>query len=97
MELIQNIQTSATYYPADNTTRNIYPTNGVIFTPAELSKLIGGGCVYWTISDGNRIVSLEDKMMDTAPRNEPLYRRYGVPVVGPVVVCPAHIIPDFKH
>ena len=97
MEPIQNIQTGATYYRADNTTRSIYPENGGLFTPAELRELIGGDYVYWTLHDGNRIVSLEDKMMDTTPRNEPLYRRYGVPVVGPVVVCPARMIPDFRH
>ena len=62
-----------------------------------MRKLVNGDYVYWTMHDGKRIVAREDTMMDTAPRNEPLYHRYGVPVVGPVVVCPARMIPDFKH
>lgn len=97
MKPIQNIQGAATLFRADNTDQSVLPANGRTFTPAELRKLVNGDYVYWTMHDGKRIVAREDTMMDTAPRNEPLYRRYGVPVVGPVVVCPARMIPDFKH
>ena len=97
MEPIQNIQTGATWFRHDNTTQSISPANGVQFTRAELRKLVDGDYVYWTLANGKRIVAREDTMMDTAPRNEPLYFRIGVPVVGVAVVAPAHMIPDFKH
>lgn len=95
MEPVTNLQTTAKLFQADNTTRQIDPANGMVFGKEELREIIGGDYEYWTLSNGCCIVAKSDTMLDTTPRNEPLYQEIGVAIVGPAIICPQYAIPAF--
>lgn len=96
MKSTDNYQTAATLFQADNTTARIDPANGVVFGKDELRKIIGGDYEYWTLSNGCCIVAKSDTMLDTVPRNEPLYKEVGVAIVGNAIICGQHAIPAFQ-
>lgn len=95
MEPVTNFQTS-TLFRADNTTRRIDPSNGTVFGKEELKQIIGGDYEYWTLSSSLCIVAKSDTMMDTTPRNEPLFNKIGVAIVGTAIICPPHAIPSLQ-
>lgn len=96
MEPTTTFQTSAKLFKADNTTKRIDPANGIAFSRDELRQIIGGDYEYWTLPTGCCIVAKSDTMMDTTPRNEPLYKEIGIAIVGTAIICPQHAIPSFQ-
>lgn len=96
MEPTTTFQTSAKLFKADNITERIDPANGIAFSRDELRQIIGGDYEYWILSNGQCIVAKSDTMMDTTPRNEPLYKEIGIAIVGTAIICPQHAIPSFQ-